>query len=470
MYIQRVGRIYCIFLLALFLAVGTASAANPGYDKGYADGKAFGMRKGEKKGYDDGFKKGSEDGHSKGMADAEAGIDNGTPPPAPNAEAPPPEDVAVPQSKLDVEEGTETPAPAQETPEPAQETPTPTQGTPAPTQGTPAPTQETGVSSEEMTDNDGSPPSEGKVKSSTISSSDYHGESLSEEALRLYPDLLPKAPSLEGVSEEVVSDPPEQRTDIAGALVGENGLIDDEDIAYGTEYSKGFALGYLEGYKLTYSQAYDKGYEKGFAEGYEKGQLEYKELHYGADGELLTPQEQYAKGRSLLMQEKWEDGITRFNLVVEAGYDNEWVDDALYWKAWACYNTEQFSRAINTVSQMLEVLSDSDLADDALYCKGMCYEYLQTGGFLGIGVKKHYLEAAECFYNVIACYPSSPIVPNAYYKLGYNYERLGDEKAAIKAYRVILSQYPNSTVAFKAQRRLHALGAWEGDITSGKAQ
>ena len=107
----------------------------------------------------------------------------------------------------------------------------------------------------------------------------------------------------------------------------------------------------------------------------------------------------------------------------------------------------------------MEILSDSELADDALYCKGMCYEYLQTGGFLGMGQKKHYLEAAECFYNLIACYPSSPIVPNAYFKLGFNYERLKDKTAAIKAYRVILTQYPNSSVAFKAQRRLHALGA-----------
>ena len=103
---------------------------------------------------------------------------------------------------------------------------------------------------------------------------------------------------------------------------------------------------------------------------------------------------------------------------------------------------------------MIEILSDSSLADDALYCKGMCYEYLETGGFLGMGQKKYYIEAAECFYTLIARYPDSQIIAPAYYRLGFNYERLKDKVAAIKAYKVIVESYPDSSVAFKAQRRL----------------
>ena len=441
---KRVGAITLTLVLTFTLAAGPLMAANPGYDKGFADGKTFGMRAGQKKGFDDGYKKGLEDGHTKGMADAEAGIDNpNLPAPGQLPEATPPAPPAPP-----VQQPTEPtpPAPPAEEP-PAQEPPA--EEPPAEEQ---PPAEE--PPAEEATEEEVGPKTQGTVKASRIC-----GESLTEEALRLYPDLLPQAPSLEGVAEDVVVDPAGGQKDIAGTLVGENGLITDEDLEYSTEYSKGFALGYLEGYKTTYNAAHDEGYPKGYAEGYAKGQKEYKDLHYGADGQLLTPEQQYKKGRALLMQEKWEQAITRFNLVAAAGYDNEWVDDALYWKAWACYNTKQFMRAIKTVSQMMEILSDSELADDALYCKGMCYEYLQTGGFLGIGQKKHYLEAAECFYNLIAGYPSSPIVPNAYFKLGYNYERLKDKKAAIKAYRVVLSQYPNSSVAFKAQRRLHALGA-----------
>jgi len=432
-------------VLTCSLAAGPLLAGTPAYDKGFADGKTFGARSGQKKGYADGYQQGLDDGHKKGMADAEAGMDDPAPPvpPTPPADEPPavePPAVEPPAVEPPADEPPAVEPPAVEPPadEPPADEP---------------PAEEPPVSE---------PPADETTGRASLSA-----ETLTEEALRTYPHLLPRAPSLEGLTDEVVTDPADDKGLVDG-LIGGNGIISDEDLAYSTDYSKGFALGYLEGYKQTYASARDEGYQKGYAEGYQKGKLEFQGLHYGADGQPLTAEQQYRKGRALLMQEKWEDAITRFDLVAATGFDNEWVDDALYWKAWACYNTKQFVRAIKTVSQMLEILSDSELADDALYCQGMSYEYLQSGGFLGMGAKKHYVEAAECFYTLIARYPSSPIIPNAYFRLGFNYERLRDKKAAVKAYRVIMTQYPNSSVAFKATQRLKALGAWQGPTVDGE--
>lgn len=404
-----------LLILAIFLVTSTGLfAATEAYDKGFADGKAFGQRTGQKKGEKNGHAKGLAEGHKKGMADAESG----TVLPAPAASNAG-NDVAEQENTLPSIEPVEVPEPVA-IPEPLQ--------------------QDTETEETELPDADSD---EGATS-----------ETLTEKALRTYPDLLPQAPSLDGVSDTVVSEPVTGIAQMAMNAAAGKGLIGDAELEYSTEYSKGFALGYLAGYKETYTAAEDAGYDKGYAEGYKKGQEEYKQLHYNADGQVLTAEQQYKIGRKLLMNEKYEDSIVRFDLVADGGYDNEFMDDALYWKSWACYNTGQFKRAIKTVSQMLEILSDSSLADDALYCKGMCYEYLETGGFLGMGQKKHYIEAAECFYTLIARYPDSPIIAAAYFRLGYNYERLKDKQAAIKAYQVIVNNYPDSSVAFKAQRRL----------------
>jgi len=385
---------------------GPAMAASAAFDKGKADGLTFGKRAGSKKGFKDGHSKGYEDGHAKGMSDAEDGMNN----PAPQALPDPPPPPAPPVQDPAPEPALALPAPPAEDPAPAQE-----------------PTKETIT-----------------TKGS---------ESPTEEALRLYPNLLPKAPDLEGTAPELATDP----TASTQAL---GGLISDENIVTGTEYSKGFALGYMEGYKLTHSQGYDEGYEKGYAEGYAKGHAKFKELHYDANGNLLTPEQQYKKGRALLLQDKVDDGLVRFDLVLAGGHDGEWADDALYWKAWALYNTRQFSRAIKTCTDLAKTCPDSELSDDGLYCKGQCFEYLTTGGLLGIGSKKHYEDAAECFYNLVAMYPESNIVPFAYFRLGFNYERLKDKKAAIEAYTVVATQYQHSEMAFRAIRRLQRLGAW----------
>jgi TolA-binding protein len=414
-----------LLILAIFLVTSTGLfAATEAYDKGFADGKAFGQRTGKTKGEKTGIAKGMAEGHKKGMADAESG----TVLPAPSSSSGG-NDEAEQENDLP-------PVDAETVAEPAT----------IDTEEAPVTDQPEG----EIDSNDSELP--------TADSDDNDsGETLTEKALRQYPDLLPQAPSLDGVSDTVVSEPTTGLASMATNAAAGKGLIGDAELEYSTEYSKGFALGYLAGYKETYSAAEDAGYEKGWAEGYQKGQEEYKQLHFNSNGEVLTAEQQYKMGRALLMNEKYEDSIVRFDLVADGGFDNEFMDDALYWKAWACYNTGQFQRAIKTVSQMLEILSDSSLADDALYCKGMCYEYLETGGFLGMGQKKHYIEAAECFYTLIASYPDSPIVAPAYFRLGFNYERLKDKKAAIKAYKIIVDNYPNSNVAFKAQRRLQDL-------------
>ena len=88
----------------------------------------------------------------------------------------------------------------------------------------------------------------------------------------------------------------------------------------------------------------------------------------------------------------------------------------------------------------------NDLADNALYWSGEC-RYTQ----------KDYSGALEQFRQVIEAYPSGSKVPDALLKIGFTYLSLGNKESAITYLKRVVSQFPFSTAAAKAEERLKAL-------------
>lgn len=276
-------------------------------------------------------------------------------------------------------------------------------------------------------------------------------ETAEEEALREYPDLMdPRAPELPGTTGSVESS--EGRTNPL------DGLVTDEDMQKGAEYSKGFAVGYAEAYKDHYNAERDRGYPIGYKEGYDRAQTEYKKMRFGEDGNKLSAEQQFQLGKQHLLLGKFEKAIERFNLVIEAEVNSDWVDDALYGKASALYQLHRYLESIQTARLIIKGYHDSDLTDDAWFIVGSCNEYRKTGGFLGMGGKTHMAEAAEAYYTVIAQHPSSPILPDAWFRLGCCHESLKDKVSAIDCYKKVINLYPTSAASFRAKRRLRALG------------
>jgi tol-pal system protein YbgF len=66
-------------------------------------------------------------------------------------------------------------------------------------------------------------------------------------------------------------------------------------------------------------------------------------------------------------------------------------------------------------------------------------------------------DAVAAYDRVIANYPRSGSVPQAYYKRGQAYERLGDRDRARQSYETVIKEYPNSDPANLAQQRLNTL-------------
>jgi TolA-binding protein len=68
-------------------------------------------------------------------------------------------------------------------------------------------------------------------------------------------------------------------------------------------------------------------------------------------------------------------------------------------------------------------------------------------------------DAAQVFAAVTERYPESPKAADAMYMKGVEYQKAGNHKDAIAAYRAFLKQYPAHPNAPRAQARLRALNS-----------
>ncbi len=64
------------------------------------------------------------------------------------------------------------------------------------------------------------------------------------------------------------------------------------------------------------------------------------------------------------------------------------------------------------------------------------------------------MEAVAAYTRVIANYPNSPSVPQAYYKRGLALDRLGEAARARESFEAVIKEFPNSDPASLAKQRL----------------
>jgi len=74
-----------------------------------------------------------------------------------------------------------------------------------------------------------------------------------------------------------------------------------------------------------------------------------------------------------------------------------------------------------------------------------------------LALEKKDAEAVVAYERVIANYPGSPSVPQAYYKRGRALEQLGDMGRAKESYDAVIKQFPDAPQASLAKQRLDAV-------------
>ena len=114
----------------------------------------------------------------------------------------------------------------------------------------------------------------------------------------------------------------------------------------------------------------------------------------------------------------------------------------------ADYFAGQWSSAINGFEAFLRAFPRSESAGEAQFFIGESQS-----------AQSRWREAVAAYGLVIQNYPASTSVPDAYYKQGLAYERLGQIDAARQAWDMAVKAYPQTDAGRLARQNLDRLGA-----------
>jgi len=119
----------------------------------------------------------------------------------------------------------------------------------------------------------------------------------------------------------------------------------------------------------------------------------------------------------------------------------------LYDQAWADYAAGQWSLAIEGFQTYIKTFPKSDLADDSQF-------YVGETAFQD----SKFADALTAYNQVIANYPTSNKLPEAYYKRGLTYDRLDQKDRARESFEYVMKTFPTSEAASLAKQALDRLG------------
>jgi tol-pal system protein YbgF len=117
----------------------------------------------------------------------------------------------------------------------------------------------------------------------------------------------------------------------------------------------------------------------------------------------------------------------------------------LFQQAYGDYTTGNYALAVQGFQAYLDSFPKGAQAHEA-----------QLYAAESFALDKKDMEAVAAYNRVIANYPGSPSVPQAYYKRGVAYERLGDSARARESYDALLKQFPDTQQAVLAKQRLES--------------
>jgi tol-pal system protein YbgF len=118
----------------------------------------------------------------------------------------------------------------------------------------------------------------------------------------------------------------------------------------------------------------------------------------------------------------------------------------LFQQAYGDYTSGNYSLAVQGFQAYLDSFPKTAQAHEA-----------QLYAAESLALDKKDMEAVAAYNRVIANYPGSPSVPQAYYKRGMSFERLGETPRARESYETVIKQFPDTQQAVLAKQRLESL-------------
>lgn len=118
----------------------------------------------------------------------------------------------------------------------------------------------------------------------------------------------------------------------------------------------------------------------------------------------------------------------------------------LYDTAWSDFTAGQWTLCIQGFETYLKSFARSDAADDAQFYIGEC-QYSDS----------KFAAAMDSYSRVISNFPRGDKVPDAYYKRGLAFDRLGQPDRAKESWETLIKTYPDSDLARLAKQQVDRL-------------
>ncbi len=171
-----------------------------------------------------------------------------------------------------------------------------------------------------------------------------------------------------------------------------------------------------------------------------------------------TAEERFAEGKRLFDEGDYAEAIQQFDIVKLQFQGSSVSDKAQYYTGLARYKREEYHLASYDFELLIRNYPSSPLVPDAYFMSAECYVGLSPDSQRDQTYTQRALEALQTF---IELYPASPRVPEAQkeqaalieklarkeYETAMLYERMEDYKAAQIYYDRVLDQYYNTSYA-----------------------
>ncbi|MBL7170973.1 MAG: outer membrane protein assembly factor BamD [Candidatus Omnitrophica bacterium] len=168
-----------------------------------------------------------------------------------------------------------------------------------------------------------------------------------------------------------------------------------------------------------------------FEGNYERAALVFEQAIKISPFNKRAPEMQYKSGDAYFKAKKYEEAITEYNKVLETYADSEWVDEAV------------FKLGFTAETQGLGTLYDQVKTEEAITWYSRYLKEYPEGEKAG--------EAKERMGNLL------DRKFQKIYETGEYYEKEGEKESALIYYRRILKDFPGSTCAEKARKKIKAL-------------
>ncbi len=229
-------------------------------------------------------------------------------------------------------------------------------------------------------------------------------------------------------------------------------------------YNEGLRRGREEGRQKGYwdgrSETYDKAYSHSYSQGRQKAEHDF---HFRG-GNPLTMADQFQIAMEHNSRGKKRDALRRFNLILleEAHNAKPSFRYQALWFAGEIYRAEGDEKLALKIFLLHRSNRPSEMQEESLLNIATLLLEVKTGGFIGIGSTKYYDKAKTLVNTWLKKYTGGARTAEALYTLGQCCEKLKQKEEAKSVYTRVKKEYPNSSWAEKAKKRLKKLNSWWG--------